>query len=136
MCTFYDNNVILKLYAELELFLKNLFYDKVDRILKTVAYDSSQFQYMYNTQRQKTSFNLHYHQKDVLDVNLQLDANNPQFMHNKSLFVKEDHVFDKQKVMGTVQNMGFNKLALSQKPQSGVDQKNSILILLLGDENS
>lgn len=71
--TFFDNNVVLKLYSELEITLKSIFYKNFDKILKKLSFYSEEYKRILNADRQKTDFNLHYHTNgEAADVNAQL----------------------------------------------------------------
>ena len=74
--TYFDNNVVLKLYSELELFIKGLFYKSFDKVLQKLSFYSEEYKRILNSDRQRTDLNLHYHTEGRLpDVNA--------LLHNK-----------------------------------------------------
>jgi Asp-tRNA(Asn)/Glu-tRNA(Gln) amidotransferase C subunit len=75
--TFFDNNVILKLYYELELFIKSLLYKNFDKVLSKISFYSDEYKKILNTDRQRDNFNLHYHNEEALpDINTLLFPKN------------------------------------------------------------
>lgn len=60
MTSFYDKNIILKLYNSLEYFIKSVFYDRYEQILQTIPYNSKELKVMFGCDRLRADFNLHY----------------------------------------------------------------------------
>ena len=52
--TYFDNNVVLKLYSELELFIKGLFYKSFDKVLQKLSFYSEEYKRILNSDRQRT----------------------------------------------------------------------------------
>lgn len=123
MCTFYDNNVVLKLYAELEFFFKNIFYDNIDKIMEEIGYDSPQFELIYNTRYQRTNFNQHYSLPEenstlkdtnlVLGMKSQQEGASPSFFE-EGVFLKKDSKFQEAEVRKELEDMSFLKHVIPQ----------------------
>lgn len=60
MTSFYDKNIILKLYNSLEYFIKSIFYDRYELILQNIPYNSKEFKVIFGCERIRKDFNLHY----------------------------------------------------------------------------
>ena len=68
--TYFDNNVAIRLYFELEIFIKSLLYRNFDRVLQKVTFYSDEYRKILNSDGQRSNFNLHYHTEGALpDVN-------------------------------------------------------------------
>lgn len=75
LSTYFDNNVTLKLYFELELFIKSLLYKNFDKVLSKISFYSEEYRKILNTERQRENFNLHFHTEEELpDVNALLHS--------------------------------------------------------------
>lgn len=73
--TYFDNNVVVKLYFELEIFVKSLLYRNFDRVLQKVTFYSDEYRKILNSDGQRSNFNLHYHTEGGLpDVNVLLHS--------------------------------------------------------------
>ena len=73
--TYFDNNVILKLYFELEIFIKSLLYKNFDKVLQKISFYSDEYKKILNSDKQRDNFNLHYHTEEALpDVNVLLHS--------------------------------------------------------------
>ena len=125
--TYFDNNVVLKLYSELEFFVKSIFYEKIDVILKRIPYDSKQYGMIFNMANQREDFNLHYHQEDEkLDTNFLFGKKKftVKNLLERNILVKEKEDRMKEvEVKGKVKSMSFAKLALGNAGRMEIEQQ-------------
>lgn len=112
MSTFFDNNVILRFYAEVEFFIKSIYYDSIDRILASISYDSHQFDLIFSTEKQRKDYNLHYHLPNTdKDTNILLSKRTSESATHlgKNILIREDYEFKESEVRKDLNHMSFVK---------------------------
>jgi hypothetical protein len=141
--TFFDNNVILKLYFELELFIKSLLYKNFDKVLAKISFYSEEYKKILNTERQRDNFNLHYHTEESLpDVNVLLHAKAKGSQPEAKVIARESFALNEE----DVRRAKFLNLVLPQgrpdsTPTEQRNEKSSVgwsdqnLIVLMGVKN-
>ena len=127
--TFFDNNVVLKLYSELELQLKSILYRNYEKILKRIPFYSEEYRRLLNTDRQRTDLNMHYHTNGVShDVNAVLHSSlNAPSKINTRIFTKDQFTVEEAEV----QKMKFVQSVLPGAGKIGdvsgfIEERNSV----------
>jgi hypothetical protein len=57
MTTYFDTSVVLKLYSDMEFFIKGLLYQNIDAIYKALPPFSEEYDFMFGLKGQKNDFN-------------------------------------------------------------------------------
>lgn len=116
--TYFDNSVAVKLYYELEIFMKCLFYRNFEKALKNLAFYSEEYRTALHTEKQRIDLNLHYHSEGRLpDVNVELSSRSERKLITQDVStLKEESVAD----------MTFLKLA--QAPKRGDLQEEKLAV--------
>lgn len=111
MTTFYDMSVVLKLYSDLEFFIKGLLYTNIGEIYKQISPFSNEYNYIFGLDSQKKDFNLHYH-KDLPELNTENDQNSQN--NTKEINTNENCIEPAEKTLKQkIENMKFTKIELS-----------------------
>ena len=107
MTTFYDMNVVLKLYSDIEFFIKGLLYTNIGEIYKQIPPFSSEYNYVFGQNNQKKDFNLHYH-TDLPECNTNNEAGEQLLQQNGETEEPLEKSLKQQ-----IEKMKFTKIELS-----------------------